>query len=68
MNVFNKEDILVKDCRILKYGNVTFYHGMENDRKIILDFLEKNKINTIGRFGKWEYLWSDQSLMSGAIY
>lgn len=65
MNVFNKEDVIVKDCRALEYGNVIFYHGMENDRKIILDFLEKNKINTIGRFGKWEYLWSDESLISG---
>jgi len=65
MNVFNKEDIVIKDCRFLEYGNVTFYHGMENDRKIILDYLEKLDIKIVGRFGKWEYLWSDQSLISG---
>lgn len=65
MEILNKEDVLIKDCRVLEYGNVIFYQGMEDDRKIILDFLEKNKIKTIGRFGKWEYLWSDQSLMSG---
>lgn len=65
MNVFNKEDVIVKDCRILEYGNVIFYHDMEADRKIVLNYLEKLNIKTIGRFGKWEYLWSDQSLMSG---
>ncbi len=68
MNVFNKEDIIVKDCRVIEYGNVIFYHGMEDDRKIVLDYLEKLNIKTVGRFGKWEYLWSDQSLLSGAIY
>lgn len=65
MNVFNHDDAIVKDCRVLEYGNVIFYHDMEDDRKIVLDFLEKNNIKTVGRFGKWEYLWSDQSLMSG---
>ncbi len=65
MNVFNKNDVVMEDNRVLKYGNVIFYHGMEEDRKIILDYLEKTNIKTIGRFGKWEYLWSDQSLLSG---
>jgi len=65
MNVFKKEDITMKDCRVLEYGNVVFYHGMEDDRKIVLDYLNNLNIKTVGRFGKWEYLWSDQSLMSG---
>jgi protoporphyrinogen oxidase len=65
MNVFTKEELIIKDCRILEYGNVVFYHGMEDDRKIVLDYLEKLNIKTVGRFGKWEYLWSDQSLLSG---
>lgn len=65
MRVFYKEDIVIKDCRILEYGNVIFYHGMEDDKKIVLDYLKKLNIKTVGRFGKWEYLWSDQSLMSG---
>lgn len=65
MKIFDKNDVIVKDCRILDYGNVIFYHNMENDRRIVLDFLKKNKIKAIGRFGKWEYLWSDQSLISG---
>jgi protoporphyrinogen oxidase len=67
MKVFDKNDVIVEDCMVLEYGNVIFYHGMEEDRKVVLGYLEKNKIKTVGRFGKWEYLWSDQSLMSGVI-
>ena len=31
----------------------------------VRDYLFSLGIETIGRFGKWGYLWSDQSLMSG---
>ena len=65
MGVFKQEDVIVQDVRALKYGNVIFHHHMEKSRKIVLDYLEKLNIKTIGRFGKWEYLWSDQSLLSG---
>jgi protoporphyrinogen oxidase len=64
MNVFNRDDVIVKDCRVLEYGNVIFYHGMEEDKNIVLEFLDENNIKTVGRFGKWEYLWSDQSLLT----
>lgn len=65
LNILERNDIIMKDYRILKYGNVIFYHGMEEDRKVILNFLRKRNIQTIGRFGKWDYLWSDQSLITG---
>ncbi|CUU70718.1 nucleotidyl-sugar pyranose mutase [Campylobacter hyointestinalis subsp. hyointestinalis] len=67
MKIFSDKDIVMQDCRILKYGNVIFYHKMENDRKIILNYLDTLNIKTVGRFGKWEYLWSDQSLLSGIL-
>ncbi|EFO9466408.1 NAD(P)-binding protein [Campylobacter jejuni] len=65
MGIFCEEDIILKDYRILPYGNVIFYHNMEKDREKIRNFLESCNIHTAGRFGKWEYLWSDQSLLSG---
>ncbi|SFV67009.1 Putative O-antigen synthesis protein, WbyH [hydrothermal vent metagenome] len=65
MKLFNKEDIVVKDMRILPYGNVVFYKGMEADRKIVQDYLESINIHRVGRFGEWAYLWTDQSLLSG---
>ena len=67
MKIFSDKDIVMQDCRILKYGNVIFYHKMENDRKIILNYLDTLNIKTVGRFGKWEHLWSDQSLLSGIL-
>ena len=65
MKLFTKEDIVVKDTRILPYGNVVFYKGMEADRKIVQDYLESINIRRVGRFGEWAYLWTDQSLLSG---
>ena len=65
MGLFDKKDIIVKDIRILPYGNVVFYNGMEEDRKIIHRYLDSVHIHCIGRFGKWAYLWTDQSLLTG---
>ncbi len=65
MGIFNRRNVIVKNYKVLEYGNVIFHHDMEKNRKIVLDYLTSRKIKTIGRFGKWEYLWSDQSLLSG---
>ena len=42
-----------------------FDHNIYEARKTVRDYLFSLGIETIGRFGKWGYLWSDQSLMSG---
>ncbi len=65
MGLFNKEDIIIKDTRILPYGNVVFYKGMEDDRRIVHEYLDSVHIQCIGRFGKWAYLWTDQCLLTG---
>ncbi len=65
LKLAGKDDIEVVDTRHVKYGNVVFYHGMERDRRVVLDFLKMKKIKSIGRFGEWDYLWSHQSFMSG---
>jgi protoporphyrinogen oxidase len=65
LKIAKEVDIEVIDTRHVKYGNVVFYHGMEDDRKVVLEFLESKKIKSIGRFGEWDYLWSNQSFMSG---
>lgn len=59
------EDIQLVDARHVEYANVVFYQGMEQDRKKVLDYLDNVGIKSIGRFGEWDYLWSDQSFMSG---
>lgn len=65
MKLFKEEDVLVKDIRIEKYANVMFDHKIYENRKLILDFISSKGILSAGRFGEWEYFWSDQSLISG---
>jgi protoporphyrinogen oxidase len=65
MGLFNEKDIVVKDIRSEKYANVIFDHHIYENRKIVIDCLKENDIISVGRFGEWDYFWSDQSLLSG---
>ena len=60
-----KTELIVKDIRFSKYCNIVFDHNIYNTRKVILDYLTSKNVIPIGRFGKWEYYWSDQSFISG---
>ena len=65
LNILKEEDILFTDIRFEPYANVIFDHNIYEARKIVRDYLSSVGIETIGRFGEWGYLWSDQSLMNG---
>ena len=65
MGIFSKDDIVVSDIRFEKYANVTFDHNIYKNRDMILEFLRQSGIESIGRFGKWEYLWTHQAFKSG---
>lgn len=65
--VCNREDIIFVHHKHLPFGNVVFDHGMESRRQVVLDYLEKLNIICCGRFGEWDYLWSDQSFISGML-
>ncbi len=41
-----------------------YFKEIYNNRKIVHDFLEQCSVLYAGRFGKWDYLWSDQSVLS----
>jgi protoporphyrinogen oxidase len=62
---FTEEDIVVKDIRFEPYANVTFTHGIYENRDIIKNYLATQGIDTIGRFGQWDYLWTYQAFASG---
>ena len=49
----------------LSWGNVVFDLGMEERRDLVLNWLKRVGIVSAGRFGKWDYLWSNQAFMSG---
>lgn len=65
MNLCNEDDIIFMDYRFLPFGNVIFELGMEGNRDICKNYLKSNGVELIGRFGEWDYLWSDQSFLSG---
>lgn len=64
MEICNDDDIEFMDYRLLPYGNVIFELGMEAHRDLVKSYYESMGVGLIGRFGKWDYLWSDQSLLS----
>ncbi len=59
------EDIVLTDFRVLPYGNVVFDHEMLPRRRIVQQYLATLDILPIGRFGEWDYLWTDQCFYSG---
>lgn len=65
LNIATQDDILLEDFRTIEHGNIIFYKGMENHRDGIRDWLHSQEIALAGRFGSWEYLWSNQALLSG---
>jgi protoporphyrinogen oxidase len=65
MKICNEEDVLFTDYRLLPYGNVLFLHDMEKERDYIKAYIKTHGVDLIGRFGEWDYLWSDQSYLSG---
>lgn len=65
MGVAQPDDIAVLDHRRLSYGNVIFERGMEAHRALVRGWASAAGIATCGRFGEWDYLWSNQSLLSG---
>lgn len=65
MKLWTADDIEVSDYREVKYANVVFDFERKKNLAIIHEYLIKEGIQYIGRFGEWDYLWSDQSLLSG---
>lgn len=65
MKLWTSSDIEVSDYREVKYANVIFDFERKKNVAIIHNYLNQTGINYIGRFGEWDYLWSDQSLLSG---
>ncbi len=65
MKLFKQQAVVVSDYRNLPYANVVFDLGMTRRRNYVLDHVRSAGIVPIGRFGLWDYLWSDQSYLSG---
>ena len=64
MEVFDKEDLEEVDVKVFPYANIIFTPDIYENRARILSYLEENDIYCAGRFGLWDYLWSDQTIIS----
>lgn len=67
MGILKEEDILFTHVAFEKYANIIFSQPVYEARKVVRDYLSSVGIETIGRFGEWDYLWSDQALISGLM-
>ena len=65
LGICNRAEAELLDRRTLPFANVIFDIGMEERRQQIRDFLGKYDVQSVGRYGEWDYLWSNQSFMSG---
>jgi len=65
LELASRADVVAVDYRTLPYGNVVFDLGMVEKRDFVLDYIKHNGILPVGRFGEWDYLWADQSFLSG---
>lgn len=65
MGLATERDILFVHHMRLPYGNVVFDLGMEARRDRVRAWVRSRGVETAGRFGEWDYLWSNQSMLSG---
>lgn len=62
---FTENDLVVRDIRFEPYANIIFTPEIYKNRQIVLDWLKKEEIISIGRFGQWDYLWTHQAFLDG---
>lgn len=65
MGIVKSENIEVCDVRYEKYANVIFTPDIYANREKIHNMLDEKDIYYAGRFADWDYLWTDQSMLSG---
>jgi len=61
----NREEVIFKDIVNLDYAYVLFDSNRNSNLQIIQDYLRKNNLISIGRFGAWEYSPMEKALIGG---
>lgn len=60
-----KENIRVQEIFDVETAYVIYDKYYSQSRKIVLDFLNKHDIYSIGRYGSWEYSGMEESMIQG---
>jgi protoporphyrinogen oxidase len=59
------DKIMVAHEARVPYANVVFDHPREENLQIVNQFLDDHSVIRCGRFGEWEYHWTDDAISSG---
>lgn len=65
IGMFDLNRVIAKDVRFEKYANIIFTHEIYENREKIIKYLADNRFIGAGRFGEWDYYWTDQAILSG---
>lgn len=64
--LLREDDVLpVKATVVCPYANVIFDHDRADALAIVHGYLDDAGIHYCGRYGDWDYMWTDQSFISG---
>jgi protoporphyrinogen oxidase len=59
------DKILFRNAMLVPYANVIFDLDRADALSIVHGYLNDTGIGYCGRYGDWEYIWTDESFMSG---
>jgi len=63
--LFKDDKIVYSRARTIGYGNVVFDHQRQTSLAIVESYLDSIDIVRCGRYGLWNYHWTDESIVSG---
>ena len=64
-NIIRKDTVIYAWQVNIKYGYVIYDFNREKALKTIHAWMRSKGVEPVGRFGLWQYLWSDQAIKSG---
>lgn len=65
IGMFDIKAVIDRDVRFEKYANIIFTHDIYENRDIVSKYMDDHNVICAGRFGEWDYFWTDQAMLSG---
>jgi protoporphyrinogen oxidase len=63
--ISKRDKIIAKDIKDIKYGYIVYDRNHRQSTGIVLDFLAKNHVYSIGRYGRWRYMSMEDVILDG---
>lgn len=65
IGLFEASNVITSSQKFVQYANVIFDHNRKDSLETINNYLVSVEIKAVGRYGSWDYLWSDESFLEG---